>query len=297
MRASPLPTAPTNSTATFPEHYPDTRYEVSHISSRYYLLMFNSHLTDKDFKAFAKTLTLIGYISFLWSPAAKSEEHSLSYKVWLDLVDLPPHLWSFDELAVLTSSFGLILAHSSLNKVASFERLWLSIATDALSKIPRAICLFLNGRMSHIPVVVTGWIRETMAFEALKDYTSSDNIYATMAASLHGRIALSNARRSSAPSTSELPGPQPLQTDNPPTTNPPVQLSPSTSVEQPPVGSASTTVSVDHHLLLDLCTRAPASSAKQVLPSVLQVDKHCSVNPNSFQKNYTGHLQCCPNCR
>jgi hypothetical protein len=146
MRASSLPTTPTNSTATSPEHYLDTRYEVSHISSHYYFLMFNSHLTNKDFKAFfAKTLTLIGYISFLWSPAAKSEEHSLSYKVWLDLVDLLPHLWAFDELAVLTSSFGLILAHSSLNKVASFERMRLSIATDALLKIPRAICLFLNG--------------------------------------------------------------------------------------------------------------------------------------------------------
>jgi hypothetical protein len=65
---------------------------------------------------------------------------------------------------------------------------------------------------------------------------------------------------------------------------PPVQLSASTSAEQPPAGSASTTVSVDHRLLLDLCTRAPASSAKHVLLSVLQTDKHCSANPNSFQK-------------
>jgi hypothetical protein len=170
--------------------------------------MFNSHLTDKDFKAFfAKTLTPIGYISFLWSPAAKSEEHNLGYKVWLDLVDLPPYLWALDELAVLTSSFGLILAHSSLNKVASFEWLQLSIATDALSKISRAICLFLNGRMSHIPLVVTGWIRETTAFEALKDYTPSDDIYATMAATLHGRMELSIARRSPAPSTSKSSGP------------------------------------------------------------------------------------------
>jgi hypothetical protein len=47
--------------------------------------------------------------------------------------------------------------------------------------------------MSHSPVVITGWIRETTAFEALKDYTPSDNIYATMAARLHDRIVLSNA--------------------------------------------------------------------------------------------------------
>jgi hypothetical protein len=138
--------------------------------------------------------------------------------------------------------------------------------------------------MSHIPVVVTGWIRETTAFEALKDYTPSDNIYATMVASLHGRMALSNARRSPAPSTSESPGPQPLQIDNSPTTNPSVQLSASSSAEQPSVGSASTIVSVDHRLLLDLCTRALASSAKQVLLSVFQADKHCSANPNFFQK-------------
>jgi hypothetical protein len=111
-----------------------TCYEVSHISSFYYLLMFNSYITDQQFKAcFAKKLTPLGYISFLWSLTVKSKEHSLSYKVWLDLVDLPPHIWALDELAILTSSFGLILAHTLLNQLSSFERLRLSIATDNLS--------------------------------------------------------------------------------------------------------------------------------------------------------------------
>jgi hypothetical protein len=69
-----------------------TLYEISHISSFYYLLMFNSHITDKDFKVcFDKGLPPLGYISFPWFPAIKSKEHDLVYKLWLDLVELPPH--------------------------------------------------------------------------------------------------------------------------------------------------------------------------------------------------------------
>jgi hypothetical protein len=95
----------------------------------------------------------------MWSPAIKSSEHGLEFKVWLDLVDLPPHIWSLDELAVVLASFGLILAHSPLNKVPSFERLHLVIATDNLSLIPHNIQLFLHYRISTVPIIEVSILR------------------------------------------------------------------------------------------------------------------------------------------
>jgi hypothetical protein len=151
--------------------------------------MFNSHLTDQDFTtAFAKTLSPLGYIFFHWSPAIKTTQHGIGYKIWLDLVDLPPHVWSLEELVVLTSSFGLILAHAPLNKVPSFERLHLAISKDNLSRIPRAIELFLNGRISNVPIVFTSWIQKATPFEIITDTTPSDKTYEDMALDLYARL-------------------------------------------------------------------------------------------------------------
>jgi hypothetical protein len=93
-------------------------FELSHLTFTFYLIMFNSHLIDQDYQmAFKQHLSSQGFVSFLWSPAVKSTEHGMGYKIWLDLVDLPPHVWSLDELAVISASFGLILEHSPLNNV------------------------------------------------------------------------------------------------------------------------------------------------------------------------------------
>jgi hypothetical protein len=154
----------------------NTSFETSYISKTYYLLMFNSHLTHLDFQtAFTITLSPLGYISFHWSPTIKTVQLGLGYMIWLDLVDPPPHthVWLLEELAVLTSSFGLILAHAPINKAPSLERLCLAIATDNLSWVPRAIELFLNGRLSTVPIIIAGWVQEATPFEAITDTTPS----------------------------------------------------------------------------------------------------------------------------
>jgi hypothetical protein len=63
----------------------------------------------------------------------KSQGHALGYKVWVELADLLPYVWSEQEIPILASPFGLVLAHTSLIQLASYERLRLYIATDNLS--------------------------------------------------------------------------------------------------------------------------------------------------------------------
>jgi hypothetical protein len=55
-----------------------------------------------------------GYITFLWSLALETTEEKLGYKVWLDLVDLPAHMWTEKAIATIASSFGLIMSHTPL---------------------------------------------------------------------------------------------------------------------------------------------------------------------------------------
>jgi hypothetical protein len=56
-------------------------------------------------------------------PTVKSKEALLGFKVWLELADLPPHTWSEQEIATTTSSFKLVLAHTPLASISSYERL------------------------------------------------------------------------------------------------------------------------------------------------------------------------------
>jgi hypothetical protein len=228
-----------------------TLYEISHISSFYYLLMLNSHITDKDFKVcFDKGHSPLGYISFPWFPAIKSKEHDLGYKLWLDLVELSPHTWALDDLAVLTSSFGLILAHSLLSQVSSFKRLRLSIVTDNLSQVPICIHLFLNGRLSSIPVVVLGWIRESTEFEVHIDPTPSEVIYENTTIDLYDRMKIDKMRRS--PSTS--PG---RFLDSYLADCPDIEKLDNTSSELSPAS-----ITIERCLLLGLCAMVSAYTAK-----------------------------------
>jgi hypothetical protein len=42
---------------------------------------------------------------------------------------------------------------------------------DSLSRVPKNIELFLNGRVSLTPIIINDWIRENTPFEAITDYT------------------------------------------------------------------------------------------------------------------------------
>jgi hypothetical protein len=126
----------------------------------------------------------------------------MGYKVWLDLVELPPHVWSLDELAVISASFGLILVYAPLNNVRSFERSRLIIATDNLAHVPRSIELFLNGRIIIIPTVVVGWAQETTAFQTITDTTPSDDVYQNMAQDIFAKLELENMKCSPSSSPS-----------------------------------------------------------------------------------------------
>jgi hypothetical protein len=141
------------------------KFSLSHLSQTTYLLSFDSSFTDQQFKTVCSArLKPLGYIAFPWSPAISTKEHTLGYKVWLDIADLPPHFWSLEELAVITAPFGLILAHPPFKQVASFERLRLAITTDDLRRIPKSVTVFLNGRVIVAPLVIVGWTQETTPF-------------------------------------------------------------------------------------------------------------------------------------
>jgi hypothetical protein len=108
------------------------------------VLDFNSHISHSDFLHYYELgFNKNCYITFLWSPALGTSEKKLGYKAWLDLVDLPTHMWTEKELAIIVSSFGLIISHTPLIYVPSLERLRLLVATDNLLRIPRNISILL----------------------------------------------------------------------------------------------------------------------------------------------------------
>jgi hypothetical protein len=112
----------------------------------YYLLAFNSHITHQEFNLICEQrLNKLGYIFFHWTPTVRSSMESLGFKVWLEILDLPPHYWSVQEIPTLATFFGLVLTHTPLAEVASFERLRLCVATNNLSRVPHNLELFLNG--------------------------------------------------------------------------------------------------------------------------------------------------------
>jgi Domain of unknown function (DUF4283) len=93
-------------------------FELSHLSGVCYLLAFNSNITHQEFNAVCDhKLNKLGYLFFLWTPVVKSKQEPLGFKVWLELIDLPLHCWSAQEIPTLASSFGLVLTHSSGNSV------------------------------------------------------------------------------------------------------------------------------------------------------------------------------------
>jgi Domain of unknown function (DUF4283) len=96
-------------------------FELSHLSGTYYLLAFNSHITHNEVMMICdQKLNSQGYVFFLWTPAVNSKKQALGFKVWVELLDLPPHCWSIQELPTLTASFGLILAHTPLSHLRGY---------------------------------------------------------------------------------------------------------------------------------------------------------------------------------
>jgi hypothetical protein len=84
------------------------------------------------------------YMCHRWSPTVGSSMTTYPFKVWLDIIDIPPHLWSVDEILKGIASTGILLDHSPLHQITSFERFRILIATTH-PRILKSITFLLQG--------------------------------------------------------------------------------------------------------------------------------------------------------
>jgi hypothetical protein len=137
-------------------------------------------------------------IFFFFGPTIKSKELALSYKVWLELVDLPPHMWSEQEISITGAQLGVVLAHTPLSSVSSFERLRLCVATTDLSKIPYNVEVFLNRCCFIARVIINGSMRETTTFKSITDTMPAESVYEDRAMDLYEQMEIEKYKHSSA---------------------------------------------------------------------------------------------------
>ena len=104
----------------------------------------------------------LGYVAYPWSPAINAYPLRLKYKVWLELRKMSPQAWNLDHLIPTVSSFGIVLDHTPLNNVHSLERMMVAVAVTDLSKVPRAILLWVRGLARSIEILVHGWVEEPL---------------------------------------------------------------------------------------------------------------------------------------
>jgi Domain of unknown function (DUF4283) len=104
-------------------------FDLSHLHGSKYLLRFGDGTTTSSIPSPAQSyLDYEGYLYHQWIPSVGSTVGTYSFKVWLDIIGAPPHLWSIDELVTGVSTIGILLDHAPLHHVSSFERFGVLVA-------------------------------------------------------------------------------------------------------------------------------------------------------------------------
>jgi hypothetical protein len=114
---------------------------------------------------------------YRWFPMVNSKELNLRFKVWLNVMDVPPHLWSLDEILKGVGSLGVLLDHASLYHVQSFEKFRILIACKDLHSQPHNIMFVLDGVETKCNLKACSWISELTTFKLPVDTSPSDEYF------------------------------------------------------------------------------------------------------------------------
>jgi hypothetical protein len=97
------------------------------------------------------------------------------FKIWLDILDVPPHLWSLDELIKGLTNISMLVDHAPLPNIQSFERFRILIAATHM-RIPKSINFLLQGVQTVCNIEITSWLHDEIVFDT-PPYTSPSEDY------------------------------------------------------------------------------------------------------------------------
>lgn len=136
-------------------------FSLTHLADTRYILLLPAEVNCEFFlNTHGKRLHELGLVAYPWSAGIDATKQFLKFKVWIELKNLSPQQWNLDHLIPAVSTFGVVLEHSPMQGVRSFEKMMTVVALPDLENIPRLILMWERCFLRKIEVIVHSWIEE-----------------------------------------------------------------------------------------------------------------------------------------
>jgi Domain of unknown function (DUF4283) len=142
--------------------------QIASISMGRYLIILPEGLSADTFiKVVSLHWWKVGLSYQPWSQLDGSTVTMPRFKVWLDLIGLPPNLWSEKVVHLAASQMGVYLRTINLKRSADLSFYFVVVATPDLETIPEELKLVVGGLEYKVRVEVNKWVHTPL-------YTTSD---------------------------------------------------------------------------------------------------------------------------
>lgn len=156
----------------------DFAFQLTHIQGPQYMLLPPHGVDRHQFQlAHGSALQKQGYVIYPWTQAINGKPLKLKYKVWLQLIGMPPQAWTLTHLLHAVGSIGPLLDHTPMASVLSLEKMMAVVAVHDLGNIPQNVCLVVRGISRPIEILVHSWIEEPIPFIPPLDTTPKEEFF------------------------------------------------------------------------------------------------------------------------
>lgn len=153
-------------------------FPLTHLADTRYVLLLPAEMDRDTFlNTYGKRIKELGLVAYPWSAGIDTAKQYLKYKVWIELRRMTPQQWNLDHLIPAISTFGVVLEHSPMQGVRSFEKIMAVIALPDLSNIPRQILMWERCCLRDIEVIVHNWIEEPIQQTVEEDTTPPPTVF------------------------------------------------------------------------------------------------------------------------
>lgn len=119
---------------------------IGALSNSRFLILLPTGLSPEIFiEAIPKNLWHIGFAFSIWSPLDEASINVPQYKVLIDLLGIPPHLYREKAVIRAASSFGTYLGSVDQNNSGNIATWTMVVATDDLARIPQQVTYVVGG--------------------------------------------------------------------------------------------------------------------------------------------------------
>lgn len=131
---------------------------VSRVSNNTYTMLLPLGISADTFiRATPPSLWDLGLTFHPWSKHLTSTLKVPTFKVILDLVDVPSDLYRERDIIRAVSSFGLYLGSIAQEDPSNLTRWTVAIATDDLERVPNSITMVVGGFQDKVRVHFVNW--------------------------------------------------------------------------------------------------------------------------------------------